>query len=93
MTGKTQQEEGESENVTQSKTLDGKTFVITGKLEGMTRTEAESMVRQNGGNAASSVTKNTDYLVAGEKPGSKLAKAEKLGVETIGQHELEKMLA
>jgi DNA ligase (NAD+) len=63
----------------------GKTFVVTGKLEKYTRDEIHAIVEQQGGKAASSVSSKTDYLVAGEKAGSKLAKAEKLGVAILSE--------
>lgn len=72
--------------------LQGLTFVITGSLEEMSREEAESKIRQEGGKASGSVSKNTSYLVAGEKPGSKLAKAESFGVKVIAEAELIKIL-
>ena len=65
--------------------LSGKTFVITGTLGAMPRSAAEARVRELGGSALSSVTRSTDYLVVGEKPGSKLAKAERYGVETLDE--------
>lgn len=72
--------------------LAGLSFVITGSLENTTREEAEEKVRQLGGKASSSVSKATDYLVVGGNPGSKLAKAETLGVRTITEDDLFKML-
>lgn len=72
--------------------LAGLTFVFTGKLEIYGRKEAEELVRQHGGKASSSVSKNTDYLVAGEKAGSKLKKAEDLGVKVISEEDFQKML-
>jgi DNA ligase (NAD+) len=65
--------------------LTGKTVVITGTLPTLSREEAEAMVRNAGGKAASSVSKNTSFVVAGESAGSKLAKAEELGVEVISE--------
>ncbi len=63
--------------------LAGKTFVITGTLPGITRDEAALQIEANGGKVAGSVSSKTDYLLAGEAAGSKLAKAEKLGVTVI----------
>jgi len=72
--------------------LSGKTIVITGTLKSFARSEAEELVRTLGGNAASSVSKNTDLLVAGEEPGSKLDKARKLGVKIITEEEFKKLV-
>jgi DNA ligase (NAD+) len=70
----------------------GKTFVLTGKMESMTRGDAAGMIEERGGRVSSSVSKNTDFLVAGEKAGSKLKKAEDNGVTIIGEAELRDML-
>jgi DNA ligase (NAD+) len=67
--------------------LVGKKFVFTGELQRFTRDKAEAWVRELGGAAASSVSKNTDFVVAGEKAGSKLTKATKLGVTVITEDE------
>lgn len=72
--------------------LSGKTLVITGTLQGMTRNEAEELVKSLGGKAASSVSKKTNYLVAGIDPGSKLQKAKELGVKVITEEEFKKLL-
>ena len=65
----------------------GLNFVVTGRIEGMTRPQAEQAIRERGGNATGSVTKNTHILVAGDKPGSKLAKARQTGARIIGERE------
>lgn len=65
--------------------LSGKTFVITGTLPSMSREQAKDLIQRHGGRVTGSVTSKTDYLVAGERAGSKLAKAEKLGVSVIGE--------
>ena len=72
--------------------LAGKTLVVTGTLSKYSRDEIETLIRQHGGRAASSVSKNTDYLVAGEKAGSKLDKARKLAVPIIDEAEFERLL-
>ena len=73
--------------------LAGKTLVVTGTLEGFSRPEAEKAIRAAGGHAAGSVSAKTDYLVAGEKAGSKLAKAEKLGVPVLDEEGFRLLLA
>jgi DNA ligase (NAD+) len=60
--------------------LSGQTFLITGRLEGFTRVEAENAIEELGGKVASSVNKSLRHLVVGEDPGSKLPKARKLGI-------------
>jgi DNA ligase (NAD+) len=66
--------------------LEGKTFVFTGRIS-MPRDEAKSIVERLGGKVALSVSKKTDYVVAGEEAGSKLEKAEKLGVKIVDEAE------
>ena len=68
----------ESERRTQGGPLEGKTFVLTGTLANLTREEASEMITRAGGKVTGSVSKKTDYVVAGDSPGSKLAKAEEL---------------
>ncbi|MBI9081800.1 MAG: NAD-dependent DNA ligase LigA [Pseudodesulfovibrio sp.] len=63
--------------------LAGKVFIFTGSLPDMTRSEAQVLVEEQGGSSVKSISKNVDYVVAGEKAGSKIAKAEKLGLEII----------
>jgi DNA ligase (NAD+) len=72
--------------------LNNKTFVLTGTLNASSRDEASAQIIALGGKVTSSVSKNTDYVVAGEKAGSKLAKAESLGVKIINEAEFLKML-
>ncbi|MFA5021187.1 MAG: NAD-dependent DNA ligase LigA [Patescibacteria group bacterium] len=72
--------------------LAGLTFVLTGELAGLTRDEAKSKIRELGGETSSSVSRQTDYVVAGENPGSKYAKAEKLGVKIITEPEFRKLI-
>jgi DNA ligase (NAD+) len=73
--------------------LAGKTVVVTGTLEGFGRTEAEEAIRVAGGKPAGSVSKKTDYLVAGESAGSKLAKAQELGIPILDEVGFRKLLA
>lgn len=72
--------------------LAGKTFVLTGTLESLTRDEAKDKIRKLGGDVSSSVSKNTDFAVAGAEPGSKHDKAKKLGVKIINEEEFLKMI-
>jgi DNA ligase (NAD+) len=72
--------------------LSGKTLVVTGTLSGFSREEAEEAIRAAGGHAAGSVSAKTDFLVAGEKAGSKLARAEKLGVPVLDEEGFRRLL-
>lgn len=71
----------------------GKTVVATGKLENYTRDGIQMKLMALGATPASSVTKKTDYLIVGEKAGSKLTKAQQLGVRTLTEQEFEDMIA
>ena len=71
----------------------GKTFVVTGTLSGFSRRESESRIKDLGGKITSSVTKNTDYVVVGESPGSKLATAERLGTEILDEDAFVELMA
>jgi DNA ligase (NAD+) len=73
-------------------TLAGKTFVITGTLANYSRDDAKRLIEDAGGKVSGSVSKKTDYVVAGEDPGSKLDKARELGVAVIGEKELESLV-
>lgn len=87
-----QMEVGEESKPT-SNVLDGKTFLFTGALTQFTREEAQKLVEQNGGKNISGVSKNLNYLIAGEKAGSKLKKAESLGsVKILTEEEFLKMI-
>ncbi|MBP7050832.1 MAG: NAD-dependent DNA ligase LigA [Phycisphaerae bacterium] len=73
--------------------LQGKTFVVTGTLKGFSRQQAEQAIKEAGGKVSSSVSKKTDFVVAGEAPGSKLQKAHDLGVEVIDEGRFKELLA
>jgi DNA ligase (NAD+) len=73
-------------------TLAGKTFVVTGTLETMDRTEAEKSIKLRGGKISSSVSKKTDYVVVGASPGSKLARAQELGITVVDETGFKKLL-
>ncbi len=70
----------------------GQKFVLTGTLDGMSRRDAGEIIKQNGGEVVSSVSKNTDFVLAGDNAGSKLTKAQDLGVTVISLDEFKEML-
>lgn len=72
--------------------FNNKTFVLTGSLENYTRSEASDLIKTRGGKVSSSVSKKTDYVLAGDDPGSKYAKAEKLGVKILDENAFKKIL-
>jgi DNA ligase (NAD+) len=74
-------------------TLAGKTFVITGTLANYSRDAAKKLIEDAGGKVSGSVSKKTDYVIAGEDPGSKIEKARELGVKVIGEDELQKLVS
>lgn len=73
-------------------TLEGMTFVVTGTLSRLSRSEAEALIKANGGKASGSVSKKTSYLLCGENPGSKLDKARELGIKIINEEEFFSLL-
>ena len=70
----------------------GKTFVLTGTLPTLKRDEAKALIEKYGGKASGSVSKKTDYVLAGEEAGSKLTKAQELGIEIISEEQFRKMI-
>lgn len=71
----------------------GKSVVLTGTLDGLSRRDATQLIERAGGRVTSTVSRKTDYVVAGEKAGSKLAKAETLGIRVLSQEEFERMIS
>ena len=80
------------ESSEQSNKLDGLTFVVTGTLPNYKRNEVKDLIEKNGGKATGSVSGNTDYLLAGENPGSKYDKAHELGVKIISEEDFNMMI-
>jgi DNA ligase (NAD+) len=76
-----------------SKIFEGKAFVLTGTLSGMGRDEAKTKIRLLGGSVSSSVSKETDFVVAGENPGSKYEKALELGVKILNETEFQNLIS
>jgi DNA ligase (NAD+) len=76
----------------QSLLLEGKTIVFTGDLDNYTRDQARELVERLGGRATSSVSGNTDYLVAGRSPGSKLDRARERGVQVLDEEGFERLV-
>ncbi|MGN1299223.1 MAG: NAD-dependent DNA ligase LigA [Candidatus Scatovivens sp.] len=83
-------EEIKEENV--DNRFEGKTFVLTGALDNFSRKEAEKIIESFGGKTSSSVSKKTDFVLAGEDSGSKLVKANELGIKVISENEFESMI-
>ncbi|MBI3290954.1 NAD-dependent DNA ligase LigA, partial [Candidatus Falkowbacteria bacterium] len=84
--------EGQKAAINKSGPLAGKKIVVTGTLESLGREEAKERIRQAGGDWVSSVSKNTDYVVAGQNPGSKREKAKELGVRILSEEEFLKLV-
>ena len=81
-----------STNVIKDNWFVGMTFVLTGTLPTLKRSEASSIIESFGGKASSSVSKKTTYVLAGEEAGSKLDKANSLGVEVINEEQFKEMI-
>jgi DNA ligase (NAD+) len=81
-----------SKLVTRNSKLANKVFVLTGTLQNMSRDEAKEKIRNLGGSVSSSVSKETDYVVAGEAPGSKYEKALELGVQVLSESEFQNLI-
>jgi len=82
----------EEKKKTRNQKLKGLTFVLTGALESITRDDAKRKIRELGGDVSSSVSQNTDFVIVGKEPGSKLQKAKKLGIKTITEPEFLQMI-
>ncbi len=72
--------------------LSGKSFVLTGSLSSLTRDQAKSLIKENGAKIHSTVTRDTDYIIVGDSPGSKLKKAEKLGIAILNESKFKKLI-
>ena len=81
----------QTEAKTQGGALNGLIMVVTGTLPTLSRQQAEALIRENGGTASSSVSRKTNYVVAGENAGSKLTKAQTLGIPVISEEDLLRM--
>jgi DNA ligase (NAD+) len=82
----------ETRHASSMQPLQGKTFVLTGEAQNFTRDALKDMIRKAGGSVSSSVSKKTDYVIAGENPGSKYQKAQELGVKIIDEGEFKKLV-
>jgi DNA ligase (NAD+) len=82
----------EPEKVNNFAPLENKTFVLTGELESMSRKDAENIILSLGGKTTSAVSKKTDYVVAGENPGSKYDKAVELGLKILTEKEFKEII-
>jgi DNA ligase (NAD+) len=83
----------EAERRAEGGPLEDQTFVLTGTLPALSRDEATKLIRRAGGKVTGSVSRKTDYVVAGESPGTKLAKAEQLGVRVLDEDALRELLS
>ena len=78
----------ESDSIKKNNVFAGKTFVLTGTLPTLKRSQAAKLIEENGGKVSSSVSKKTDFVLAGEEAGSKLVKAQNLGINIISEEQL-----
>jgi len=83
----------EQKTVISKPQITGKTFVLTGKLDSFSRDEAKNIIEKFGGKVSSSVSKNTDYVLVGQEPGSKFENAKKLGIKIINEDEFKEMIS
>ena len=81
------------EEESEDQRFSGKTFVLTGSLEEYTRGEASGIIEKFGGKTSGTVSKKTDYVLAGEEAGSKLTKAQSLGVTIITEQQFKEMIS
>lgn len=88
-----EEETGSAEGAEGERTLEGKRFVLTGTLAGMTRAEAEEAIKSRGGSVSSSVSRRTDYVVVGDSPGSKADRARELGITILDEDALRALLS
>ena len=82
----------QAQNARKDNRFEGKTFVLTGTLPTLTRSEASALIEQYGGKTSGSVSKKTDYVLAGEDAGSKLVKAQQLGITILSEEEFRSMI-
>ena len=85
--------EEEQKIIEEGSAIAGKSFVLTGKLIKFTRDAASKLIAERGGIVKGSVSKNTDYVIAGDKAGSKLSRAFELGIKILSEEEFEQLLA